>query len=142
MTLKRILVVLAAALLAAACAMQKKEPPPKPFIGTKWVVQLELPIEGDQPWVRFGDGRMEGFGGCNRVAARFVQDTVGSRFIAIGRIDRGTRGCEQSTQLAEARMLEVLQSVSSYVITIDEMTMTGSGGSLKFVSEPRAEIPK
>jgi heat shock protein HslJ len=142
MTLKRTLAVLAVAALAAACAMQKKEPPPKPFIGTKWVAQLELPIQGDQPWVRFGDGRMEGFGGCNRIAARFVQDTVGSRFIAIGRIDRGTRGCDESSQLAEVRVLEVLQSVSSYVITIDEMTMTGSGGALKFVSEPRAEIPK
>ena len=142
MDLKRILVVVAVAALAGACAMQKKEPPPKPFVGTKWVVQLELPVQGEQPWVRFGDGRMEGFGGCNRIAARFVQDTVGSRFVAIGRIDRGTRGCDPGTQQAELRVLEVLQAVSSYTITVDQMTMSGSGGSLKFRSDPPAETPK
>jgi heat shock protein HslJ len=122
--------------------MRKPEPPPKPFIGTKWVVQLELPIEGEQPYVRFGDGRMEGFGGCNRIAARIVQDAVGARAIAIGRIDRGTRACNASAQETEARTLEVLQSVSSYSINIDAMTMSGSAGSLRFRSDPPAEIPK
>jgi heat shock protein HslJ len=131
----RTLFLLAVAALCA-CAAQKKEPPPKPFIGTKWVVQLELPIQGEQPHFRFGDGRMEGFGGCNRVGARYVQDTVGSRFIAIGRIDRGTRACDPGNQAAELRVLEVLQAVSSYTINADEMTMTGSGGSLKFRSDP------
>ncbi|HUP98710.1 MAG TPA: META domain-containing protein [Usitatibacter sp.] len=141
-TITRFAAGLACALFLGSCGMQKKEPPPKPFIGTKWVVKLDLPIPGEQPWMRFGDGRMEGFGGCNRVAARYVQDSVGARAIAIGRIDRGTRGCDSDTQASEARVLEVLQSVSSYTITIDEMTMSGSGGSLKFQSDPRAEIPK
>ena len=138
-------IVIAAALLAAflgACALQKKEPPPKPFHGTKWKADLELPVAGEQPWLRFGDGRMEGFGGCNQVAARYVQDTVGARAIAVGRIDRGTRACDPGTQAAEARLLEVLQSVSSYVIAIDVMTMTGSAGQIKFRSDPPAEIPK
>ena len=130
-------VALATVFLLVGCAPKKPEPPPKPFIGTKWVVQLELPIPGDQqPWVRFGDGRMEGFGGCNRIAARFVQDTVGSRFIAIGRIDRGTRACDPANQESEARTLEVLQAVSSYRIVYDLMTMQGSGGALKFQSDP------
>ena len=139
----RVLVAtIAAAALLAGCAMQKKEAPPKPFAGTKWVVQLELPVAGEQPWFRFGDGRMEGFGGCNRIAARYVQDSVGARAIAIGRIDRGTRGCDASTQEAELRVLEVLQAVSSYRIDIDQMTMSGSAGSLRFKSDPPAEVPK
>jgi heat shock protein HslJ len=133
-------ILLAAAL--AGCAMQKKEPPPKPFVATKWVVQLELPVPGEQPWFRFGDGRMEGFGGCNRVGARYLQDAVGARAIAIGRIDRGTRACDPGAQAAEMRVLEVLQSVSSYVINIDVMTMSGSAGSLKFKSDPPAEMPQ
>jgi heat shock protein HslJ len=140
--MKSVILALVLGGLLGACAMQKKEPPPKPFAGTKWVVQLELPVAGEAPWFRFGDGRMEGFGGCNRVTARYVQDTVGARAIAIGRVDRGTRACDPGTQAAELRILEVLQSVSSYTITIDQMTMTGSGGQLKFHSEPRAEIPK
>ena len=43
------------ALLAAGCgSLQKTEPPPKPFIGTKWTVVLELPLQGTQPWLQFG----------------------------------------------------------------------------------------
>jgi heat shock protein HslJ len=125
------------AILAASCgSLQKKEPPPKSFIGTKWSVLLDVPLQGTQPWVQFGDGLMEGFGGCNRIAARYVQDTVGTRFIALGRIDRGTKACEQRNQLVEARVLETLQAVSSYRIIADGMTMQGSAGALKFISDP------
>ena len=132
----RAIPIVLAAVLAAGCYTPKKENPPKPFVATKWVVQLEVPLAGEQPYVRFGDGIMEGFGGCNRIGARYVQDTVGSRFIAIGRIDRGTKACEVRAQQVEARTLEVLQAVSSYTIVTDSMTMTGSGGALKFKSDP------
>lgn len=134
--------VAALAALLAGCAAQKKEPPPKPFVGTKWVVQLELPVAGEQPHFRFGDGRMEGFGGCNRIAARYVQDAVGARAIAIGRIDRGTRGCDPAAQAAEMRVLEILQMVSSYTINADVMTMSGSSGTLKFQSDPPNPKPE
>jgi heat shock protein HslJ len=123
-----------AAVLAglAGCASAPKEPPPSPFAGTHWQVVLELPLAGEQPSMRFGDGRVEGFGGCNRFAARYVQDAVGARSIAIGRIELDRRLCEPGPKAAEARILEVLQSVSSYTITVDKMIMSGSGGSLKF----------
>jgi len=76
----RTALLLAAAVLATGCgSLQKKEPPPKPFVGTKWAVQLEVPLQGTPPWVRFGDGLMEGFGGCNAINARYQEDTVGSR---------------------------------------------------------------
>ena len=133
--MNRIVLLIAFGVLAG-CAATKKEPPPRPFIATKWQVQLELPVPGEQPWVRFGDGRMEGFGGCNRIEARFVQDTVGSRFITVGRIQRGTRACDPAAQAAERNVLEVLGAVSSYTITADAMTMTGSGGTLKFKADP------
>lgn len=135
-------IVVAAMLLGlAGCGLApKKEPPPKPFVGTKWQVQLDLPLSGEQPYFRFGDGRMEGFGGCNRINARFVQDTVGARAIVIGRMDSGTRVCDGGSIEAEKRMLEVLQAVSSYTITGDTMTMTGSAGTLKFRSDPPFEV--
>jgi heat shock protein HslJ len=136
------IVVCAVALaLLAACVDTRKEPPPKPFVGTRWVVKLELPVKGEQPNVRFGDGRMEGFGGCNRITARYVQDTVGSRFIAIGRIESGRRGCEPGVQDAENRTIEVLQAVSSYTVTGDEMIMSGSGGTLRFRAVPEGPKP-
>ena len=74
---------------------------------------------------------MEGFGGCNKIGGRYVQDTVGARALVMGRIDRGTRACDPSAQAAETRVLEVLQGVASYSITADTMTLSGSGGSLK-----------
>jgi heat shock protein HslJ len=139
----RIALLLLAAVIAAGCAARRKEPPPKPFVGTKWEMVLEVPLPTKpQPWVQFGDGLMDGFGGCNRIAARYVQDTVGSRFIAIGRIDRGTKACDQRAQMVEQRVLETLQAVSSYTIIADGMTMTGSGGSLKFISDPPYPPPE
>src|SRR5258706_521725 len=99
-----------------------------PFgMGARWSWVLELPMAGEQPQMRFGDGRVEGFGGCNRFAARYVQDVVGARSIAIGRIEVVRRLCDPGPQAAEARVLEVLQSVSSYSITGDNMTMNRSG---------------
>jgi heat shock protein HslJ len=125
-------VIALVALIACACAATQKEPPPKPFAATKWQLVMEIPQAGELPYVRFGDGRMEGFSGCSKFVARYVQDAVGARAIAIGRIEVDRRLCEPSPRAAEMRMLEVLQSVSSYSVTADLLTMSGSGGSLKF----------
>jgi heat shock protein HslJ len=113
-----------------------KEPPPKPFTGTRWAVLLQIPLPGEPPNFRFGDGRMEGFGGCNRVSARYVQDTVGTRYITLGRIETGMRGCEPGAREAERHVLSILQNVTSYTITGDDMVMTGSGGSLQLHAIP------
>lgn len=117
-------------LLCACGVMEKKEPPPKPFAGTRWEVVMELPLPGEQPYFRFGDGRMEGFGGCNRVHAQYLSDSVGTRTIAIRRIESGTRACDPGAKLAENRILSTLQSVSDYSITGDVMKMSGSAGTL------------
>jgi len=124
------------AALLAGCAATRKEPPPKPFAGTRWEVALELPMAGERPWVRFGDGRMEGFGGCNRIAARYVQDSVGASAIGIGRIQTGQHACDRSARDAEEHIVGTLQAVSSYSITANTMTMTGSAGTLRFVAAP------
>jgi heat shock protein HslJ len=128
--MKRCLVLVL--LAVAGCATPNKEPPSKPFAGTRWQMVLELPVPGEQPSVRFGDGRLEGFGGCNRFAAAYVQDSVGARAIAIRRIEMNRRLCDPGAQMVESRMLEILQSVSSYSVTGDLMTMSGSGGTLRF----------
>jgi heat shock protein HslJ len=124
--------------LLAACATTKKEPPPKPFAVTKWEVVLEREPTPQhvRPWVVFADGLMEGFGGCNPIAARYVQDSVGARAIAIGRITVERGGCDVRSQLIQTHILEVLQSVSSYTIIQDTMTMSGSAGTLAFRAAP------
>ncbi|HZZ91415.1 MAG TPA: META domain-containing protein [Usitatibacter sp.] len=131
--------------LVAACASTKKEPPPKPFAMTKWEVVLERETAPQhvRPWVAFADGMMEGFAGCNPVTARYVQDSVGARAIAIGRISVERGGCDVRSQLIQTHILEVLQAVSSYTITQDVMTMSGSAGTLTFraAAEPAAVEP-
>jgi heat shock protein HslJ len=126
--------IVLAAFLASACASGygQKEPPPKPFLATKWQLIMDIPPAGELPYVRFGDGRIEGFGGCSRFAGRYIQDSVGARAIAVGRIEVDRRLCDQSAAAAEARMLEVFQAVSSYSVTADVLTMSGSGGTLRF----------
>ena len=128
--MKRAIALVTVVAFLAGCAAAKKDPPPKPFAGTRWQVVLELPMTGEQPNMRFGDGRVEGFGGCNRFVAKYVQDSVGARAIAIGRIEVDRRLCDPGPKVAEARVLEILQAVSSYTITLDTMVMSGSGGSL------------
>ncbi len=121
-----------AAFLLAACASQPKKPPPKPFAGTRWEAQLEMPYAGERPWVRFGDGRVEGFGGCNRFTGRYVQDTLGASAIGLGRIQTGRRVCDATAHRLEDAWLDMLHSASSYSITGDTMIMDGSGGVLRF----------
>ena len=121
------------AFVAAACAgYGQKEPPPKPFLATKWQLIMDIPPAGELPWVRFGDGRVEGFGGCSRFSGRYIQDAVGARAIAVGRLQIDRRLCDAALAEGEARMLEVLQVVSSYSVTADVLTMSGSGGTLRF----------
>ena len=132
-------VPLVAAALLAGCAATRKEPPPRPFAGTRWEVVLELPIAGERPWVRFGDGRMEGFGGCNRIAALYVQDSVGASAIGIRRIEAGRHACDRAARDVEEHIVGTLQAVSSYSITANTMTMSGSAGTLRFVAAPEGK---
>ena len=125
-------IVLVASFLSACAGYGQKEPPPKPFTATKWQLVMDIPPAGELPYVRFGDGRVEGFGGCSRFVGRYVQDAVGARAIAVGRIEVDRRLCDSSAAAAEARFLEVLQVVSSYSVTVDVLTMSGSGGTLRF----------
>jgi heat shock protein HslJ len=127
----RTLVFATLAALAGCQAMEPKEAPPKPLVGTRWEVILELPLPGEQPWIRVGDGRLEGFGGCNRINARYVRDTVGARAIAVGRISTGMRACDPGVVAAEQNFIDVLQAVSSYSVTGDLMVLTGSAGSIR-----------
>lgn len=132
----RPLAAIAVTLAVAACATPQREPPPRPFTGTRWIVALELPPAGEPPSFRFGDGRVEGFAGCNQVVARYVQDTVGARAIVIGRLEVGRRDCDAGARATEAHVLNVLQAVSSYTVVGDVLTMTGSAGTLRFRAAP------
>ena len=140
----RLHAILALALALTACASSYREPPPKPFAGTRWEVMLERESASTNPqahpWFVFGDGLVEGFAGCNPVTGRYVQDSVGARSIAFGRLALGAaqRTCDSRAQIVQAHILEVLQSASSYLITGDIMKMTGSAGSISLRAAPGA----
>ena len=125
-------------LLGAACATPKKEPPPKPFAVTRWeaVVEREPTPQHVRPWFVFGDGLLEGFAGCSHVTGRYVQDTIGAGAIAIGRLNVERAGCDARAQIIQTHILDTLQSASSYSITADVLTMSGSGGTLTLRAAP------
>jgi heat shock protein HslJ len=126
-----------AALLAAACqSAEQREPPPKPFVGTHWRVVLELPVKGEQPNMRFGDGRVEGFGGCSKFTAPYIQDSIGAGALVIRKIQIDKRICDSGTQAVEDHVLESLQGVQSYKILGDAMQMAGPSGNLKLIAVP------
>ena len=135
-------IAVVAALLIAGCASQaSKEPPPKPFAGTRWALVTQSFPEGEAPYVRFADGRLEGFGGCNHFVAPYVEDSVGAGAIAIRRIEVPHRkACDATVQAGESRLLETLQAVSSYSITGNAMKMSGSAGVLQLVAESAAMV--
>ena len=134
--MNRLTILAALAVLAACSTPEQREPPPKPFVGTHWMVVLELKIPGEQPNMRFGDGRVEGFGGCSKFRAPILQDSVGAGALVVRRLEVDRRICDASVQAAEERVLEILQSIQSYKILGEAMSMSGSAGQLKLIAVP------
>jgi heat shock protein HslJ len=134
--MKRLTTLAALAFLAACQTPEQREPPPKPFVGTHWMVVLEIKLPGEQPNMRFGDGRVEGFAGCSRFHAPILQDSVGAGALVVRRIEVERRLCDPSVQAAENHTLEILQSIQSYKILGDAMSMSGSAGQLKMIAVP------
>ncbi len=140
--MNRVTILAAAAVLLGGCySAAEREPAPKPLIGTPWMVVLEIKLPGEQPNMRFGDGRVEGFGGCSKFRAGILQDSVGAGAIVIRRIEVDRHVCDASAQATEDHVLEILQSVQSYKILGDAMAMSGSAGQLKLIAVPAA-VPK
>jgi heat shock protein HslJ len=135
--MNRAIVLAVAAVFAAACqSPEQKEPPPKPFVGTHWRVVLELPIKGEQPNMRFGDGRVEGFGGCSKFTAPIIQDSIGAGALVIRKIQVDKRICDPGVAQVEDHLIESLQAVQSYKILGDAMQMVGPSGNLKLIAVP------
>lgn len=135
-------VLAAFAFVIAACNLDpKREPPPKPFTGTKWLMQLEVPAEGEVPFLQFGDGHVSGYTGCNRLNGRYQQDAVGAGAIVFTQVMTTKRGCEPRVMTIEARILEVLGSSTSVQVVADTMRIDGSAGKLDFRAAPPPAAP-
>jgi heat shock protein HslJ len=131
-----IILAAATALVAACGTVDQKEPPPKPFVGTHWRVVLELPVKGEQPNMRFGDGRVEGFGGCSNFSAAYIEDSMGAGALVIRKIKVDKRICDPGVQVVEDHLIESLESVQSYKILGDAMMMAGPSGNVKLIAVP------
>ncbi len=126
---------LAALLALAGCqfAPVNREPPPLPFTGTKWMLLTERKLE-KPPYLEFGDGAVTGFGGCNRIMGRYVQDAVGAGAIVFSSIASARMMCEPVLMTIEDRILAVLRSSTSVVVKGNTMQPDGSAGTLRFVA--------
>lgn len=126
--------ILAAALLSlAACsnAPINREPPPLPFVGTKWLLVTERPVQGEAPYLEFGDGAVTGSSGCNRIMGRYVQDAVGAGAIVFSSIATTKRMCDPVAMAIEDRMLGVLRTSTSVRVIADTLRIDGSSGHLE-----------
>ena len=133
---RAILFATATLLLASCKAPESQEPPPKAFVGTHWQVVLELPLKGEQPNMRFGDGRVEGFAGCSKFTAPYLSDSVGAGTLVIRKIEVDKRLCDSGVRAVEDHLLEQLQAVQSYKILGDAMAMPGTAGTIKLKAVP------
>ena len=134
-------IALAALVLLAACefAPVKREPPPLPFTGTKWMLVTERKLE-KPPYLEFGDGAVTGFGGCNRVMGRYVQDAVGAGAIVFSSIASARMMCEPVLMTIGDRILAVLRSSTSVHVKANTLQLDGSAGTLRFIAEG-TELP-
>lgn len=138
----RVALVALALALAACNTDPKREPPPKPFTGTKWLLILEVPVQGDAvPFLQFGDGHVSGFTGCNILNGRYRQDAVGAGAIVFTQVATSKRGCEPRAMSIETRILDVLGSSTGVQVLGDTMRIDGSAGKLDFIAAPVVAVP-
>ena len=126
---------IAALLAGAGCNYDpiKREPPPLPFTGTKWILVTERKLER-QPYLEFGDGAVTGFGGCNRIMGRYMQDAVGAGAIVFSSIASARMMCEPVLMTIEDNILAVLRSSTSVHVKANTMQLDGSAGTLRFIA--------
>ena len=136
---KRLVVVAAMAALVAGCAMPKQDLPPLPLGGPRWeAVQDPVPGQRDKAYLQFANGFVSGSGGCNRISGSYHLDAVGAGTIVFSRLAGTKMLCPPEIQAGENQMLLVLQGASSFMIKGpmgNELTLSGSAGSMLFVAE-------
>lgn len=136
--MKRLPALLVVPLLAACPLVPvKREPPPAPFVGTKWMLVTERQLEGQAPYLEFGDGAVTGFTGCNRVMGRYVQDAIGAGAIVFSTLATTKKLCDVVPMAIEERMLGVLRSSTNVRVTGEALRIDGSAGGLDFRAAPR-----
>ncbi len=141
---RSVLALPALALALGACAMPStKEPVPLPLAGTKWILVTERKLEGEQPYLEFGDGALSGYSGCNRLMGRYVMDAVGAGAIVFSQVASSKRMCDAVSMAVEDRMLATLRTSTSLLIRGNTLRLDGSAGSLTLVGDGAASnVPK
>jgi heat shock protein HslJ len=119
-------------LAGCAGAAVKREEMPLPFVGTRWMLVTERVPSGEAPFLEFGDGAVTGSSGCNRIMGRYLQDAVGAGAIVFSSIASSKRLCDDASMAIEERLLGVLRSSTSVVVTGDLLHIDGSSGRLVF----------
>ena len=140
----RLAALLAGGALLAGCqfAPVKREPPPLPFTGTKWMLVTERKLEGEAPYLEFGDGAVTGSSGCNRVMGRYIQDTVGAGAIVFSSVATTKRLCDGVSMAVEDRILSVLRTSTNVRVTGDALRIDGSPGALDFKADRPPPLPR
>lgn len=101
--------------------------------GTSWrVVAIagEAPVPGREPTVTFAGNGVQGSGGCNSLAGRYLLD--GDR-ITFTDITMTAMGCPGPEMEVEGHFSQLLGQVQRVVVTGDRMTLVSPVGNLDFI---------
>jgi heat shock protein HslJ len=137
--MRRLAAIAAMAALMAGCAATKKDLPPLPLGGPRWeAVQDPVPGQREKAYLQFANGYVSGSGGCNRISGNYHLDSVGAGAIVFSRLAGTKMMCPPEVQAGENQLLLVLQGATSFIVKGplgNELTLTGSAGSMLFVAE-------
>ena len=103
--------------------------------GTSWILADTLP--GTEVKALFENGQVSGSAGCNSYSGTYVTTTVGGvNKIRLGPLASTMMMCEEMVMEQEGAYLAALQSVSSYQVEENVLTLTHADGTLLFEGEP------
>lgn len=136
-----VMLALSTTLFACQSVPVKRELPPASFTGTKWMLVTERKVDGEQPFLEFGDGAVSGSTGCNRIMGRYVQDSLGAGAIIFSSIASTKRMCADTLMAIEEKVLGVLRSSTNVKVTGDRLRIDGSAGALDFIADKPAPPP-
>jgi heat shock protein HslJ len=96
--------------------------------GTAWI--LANTTGGVSININFGSATLTGFAGCNTYNATYTLGASG--VITISPITSTQAVCSEEIMAQENQYLQTLQLVNGYVITGNQLTLSGSAGTLLY----------
>ena len=124
---KGLLAALGVVTIVSACATTTVEP----VTGEWQLQQVEAPPLAAVVWLSWsGDGKVNGFAGCNRFGGNYQQEGAA---LTVSELRSTRKACAEDVMQQEMRFLNLLGNAATTEQTGDRLTLkTGEGETLQF----------